>query len=68
MWPSASDWVVEAVAAGRLVNGVVVLCCDVVNANKDPRWLGLVVHEPGAPVIAAEARKAVQTPGARADR
>ena len=68
-WPSAIDLVVEAAAAGRLVCGVVVSCRDVDNAIKDPRWLGLVVHELGTPVIAAEARKAVQTPpGARADR
>ena len=43
------------------MNGVVVSCRDVVDAIKDPRWLGLVVHEPGTPVIAAEARKAVHT-------
>ena len=39
-------------------------CRDVVDVIKDSRCLGLVVHEPVAPAIAVDARKAVQTPGA----
>ena len=31
-----------------------------VDVIKDSRWLGLVVHEPGAPAIAVDARRTVQ--------
>ena len=34
------------------MNGGVVSCCDIVDVIKDSRWLGLVVHEPGARAIA----------------
>ena len=38
-------------------------CRDVVDAIKDPRWLGSVVHEPGVPVIASRHEDGRATPG-----
>jgi hypothetical protein len=45
------------------VNGGVVSCRDVVDAIKDPRWLGLVMHEPGAPVMASRREDDRANPG-----
>ena len=44
------------VAARRLLNGVVVSWRDVVEVAKASRWLGMVVDEPGAPLIEVDAR------------
>ena len=51
-----------------MLNGVVVSWRDVVEVAEASGWLGLVVDEPGAPVIAVDARKSGAWAEAGADQ